>query len=389
MTTHVFVVNDRTFKYHLEYMFAGTCASSDVLFLENSNYTNSRKKDEGITAKQELTAAGMIADISRIRAGDKILFYLTQQGNEHEGLFFGTFKAVGEPFYNTNSDNYLSEELGVCLNFRIQIEPDIVFSAGVSEHDALDSLENISHPSQMCWSMIYRKLKGKRGCTMLTEYESERLSELIKKNNQCHPLQGSFFTYDEANHCIIQSEQHNSYVGSKPLISIMNRLLYKARRNRKYEAYLQAYIMQNINNEPLKSLLMIDDKSSLWIGNEVSCGVGMQSIDVMTMQKAESTIKISIIELKCVEAYDSIIYWQLPRYITWVSEYLAPLYGDHKVEIVPVILAKAFENDEYRKNYVSKCSAFKYENRANCQISSIKFITYSLTNDGIRFTCES
>ena len=85
MTTHVFVVNDRTFKYHLEYMFAGTCATSDILFLEKSDYANTQKKENGITAKQELTAAGMIADISRIRVGDRILFYLTQ-GKGHEGL---------------------------------------------------------------------------------------------------------------------------------------------------------------------------------------------------------------------------------------------------------------------------------------------------------------
>ena len=119
----------------------------------------------------------------------------------------------------------------------------------------------------------------------------------------------------------------------------------------------------------------------------MSCGVGMQSIDAMTMQKSESTVKINIIELKCVEAYDSIIDWQLPRYITWVSEYLAPLYEDHKVEIIPVILTKAFKIEKHRKNYVSKCAAFKYKAMANCQISSIRFITYSLTADGIEFTC--
>ena len=28
MTTHVFIVDDNTFKYHLEYMFAGTGASA-------------------------------------------------------------------------------------------------------------------------------------------------------------------------------------------------------------------------------------------------------------------------------------------------------------------------------------------------------------------------
>lgn len=388
MTTHVFVVNDKTFKYHLEYMFAGTCAASDVLFLKDCNYTNARRKQEGITPQQELTAAGMIADISRIRSGDRILFYLTQ-GQKHEGLFFGTFKAVGVPFYNTNSDNYLSEKLGRCLNFRILIEPDIVFSAGVSEHDALDSLKNISHPSQMCWSMIYRKLKGKRGCTMLTGYESERLCKLIKNNNNSINLSGLYFTFDETNHCIVQSEQHNPYTGTTPLISVKDRLLYKARKNRAYEAHLQAYIMQHIDHEPLSSLLKIDTKSQLWIGNEVSCGVGMQSIDAMTMQMTGDTVNINIIELKCVKASDSIIDWQLPRYITWVLEYIVPLYNHYEVKIIPVILAKTFGNESQRNNYISKCTTFEYGKKANCKISSVKLITYSLTANGIEFACET
>lgn len=82
--------------------------------------------------------------------------------------FFGTFKEIGVPFYDKKLNNYLSSELGVCLNFRIRIEPKTIFSVSVSEHDVLDSLNNISHPSQMCWSMIYRKFKKERGHTIPT-----------------------------------------------------------------------------------------------------------------------------------------------------------------------------------------------------------------------------
>ena len=73
---HVFVVNDTTFKYHLEYLFAGTCALENPDFLEDKEYQNPRKKEDGVTSKQELSICGMIADVSRIREGDKILFYL-------------------------------------------------------------------------------------------------------------------------------------------------------------------------------------------------------------------------------------------------------------------------------------------------------------------------
>ena len=87
---HVFVVNDVTFKYHLEYLFAGTCALQNPDFLEDSEYHNPSNKNDGVTPKQELSICGMIADVSRIRPGDKVIFYLTQTA-EHEGMFFGFF----------------------------------------------------------------------------------------------------------------------------------------------------------------------------------------------------------------------------------------------------------------------------------------------------------
>ena len=117
--THVFIVNDTTLKYHLEYMFAGTGANCDAPFLEDPNYQNPRRKEDGLTATAERNLAAMVADISRIRTGDKVIFYL-QAGN-HEGKFYGVFKAVGEPFYDSNSNNYLSLEMGKDLNLRIRI----------------------------------------------------------------------------------------------------------------------------------------------------------------------------------------------------------------------------------------------------------------------------
>ena len=192
---HVFVVNDVTFKYHLEYLFAGTCAPQNPDFLEDSEYRNPSNKNYGVTPKQELSICEMIADVSRIRPGDKVIFYLTQT-TEHEGMFFGTFVVKGLAFFDPNDGNYLSPQLGVNLNFRVILSPDKVYARGVSEREALDSLRGITHPSQMCWSMIYRKLKGKRGCTMITDYEAYRLVNLIKKANNGRELKSKCFTYD-------------------------------------------------------------------------------------------------------------------------------------------------------------------------------------------------
>lgn len=51
--THVFIVDTKTFKYHLEYMFAGTGASCDAPFLEDFNYQNPKKKKDGVPATSE------------------------------------------------------------------------------------------------------------------------------------------------------------------------------------------------------------------------------------------------------------------------------------------------------------------------------------------------
>lgn len=83
--THIFIVNDQTLKIHLEYLFAGTGCSSDAKFYSDCYYINSRKKDDGITPAAEKNLVAMIADISRIRIGDSIMFYL-QANKNHQRL---------------------------------------------------------------------------------------------------------------------------------------------------------------------------------------------------------------------------------------------------------------------------------------------------------------
>lgn len=326
--THVFIVNDITLKYHLEYMFAGIGANCDAPFLENTNYQNSRRKEDGLTATSERNFAAMVADISRIRSGDKVVFYL--QASNHEGKFYGVIQAVGEPFYDSNNDNYLSLEMGKELNLRIKIESDEVYANGVSEHKALDLLDGINHSSEMCWSLIYRKLKGKRGCTMITDYEAEKLIRKIRAENSNTALEGTSFTYDMNQEKIVPINKTALYEGETKTVSIKDRLLVKCHRGNAFESHLQVYIVQNCFAEPLCNLLHVDAEKTTWIGNEVSCGVGMQRIDVVTVQEDNRSVKINIIELKDEEPYDSIITHQLPWYIDWVKNYWYPLYSENK-----------------------------------------------------------
>lgn len=379
--THVFIVNEQTFKVHLEYMFAGTGANCDAPFLENFEYQNPRKKQDGITSTTERNLAGMIADISRINPGDKIIFYLQASGAP--GMFFGTFIADSIAFYDSNENNYLFDELGKNLNFRVMIKPLEIYSKGVSEYEALDSLKGINHPSEMCWSLIYRKLKGNRGCTMITDAESDRLISLIRSKNENVFLAGENFSYDINSKCIIQNNNSHTYMGVQESIDIKKRMLVKANRRVAFESHLQAYIVQNIKNDPLSELLELVSVD-VWIGNEVSCGVGMQRIDIMTSYDNVDEVHINVIELKSVEAYKEIVEYQLPRYIDWIIDYIVPTY-DKKVIITPIVLAKKFTSQTNLDLFMNECNSILPEDNESYEIKPITLISFSYDTEEISF----
>lgn len=369
--THVFIVDDNTFKYHLEYMFAGTGAREDALFLQDSNYINSRKKDDGLTSASEKNLVGMIADVSKIRVGDKVIFYL-QSNRYHEGLFFGIFEVKGNPFYDSFDNNYLFNKLHKKLNFRVCLKPDIVYPIGVTEHKYLDDISNKTHPSQLCWSMIYRKLKGNRGCTMITDYEFKDLVKKLKKENNNVSLDFANYTYNQQECVISGLTSENEYEGDKNSLLIKNRLLYKATRGNAFETHLQAYIMQNYDCQHLKELLF-NNKNVDWIGNEVSCGVGMQRIDILSIQKYDNKTVIRIIELKDEPAYKEILTTQLPWYIEWVTSYIVPTIQD-EVEIIPTIISKK------ASKHTNKYNKFLEElNRINSESNNENYTEVSNT----------
>ncbi len=225
--THVFIVNETTFNVHLKYMFAGTGSSNDAPFLIDASYRNPQKKEQGVTASAERNLAAMVADVSRIRIGDKILFYL-QATASAPGMFFGIFEAVSRAFYQPNSDEYLTAQLGKTLNFRVLIRPYKVFRKGISEHEALDSLLTIRRPCDMCWSLIYRKLKGNRGCTMITDKEAERLFFLISEKNDNEYINGESFSFEHNQ--IVESECNEDYSGIRLSIDMLPRLIYKSQK---------------------------------------------------------------------------------------------------------------------------------------------------------------
>ncbi len=386
MTTHVFVVDVQTFKYHLEYLFAGTGAKDHKV-----NFNNTGNGDRSHTI--ERNQVGMIADGGRIRRGDYIIFYLQQDQRKQieEDKFFGVFKAKHDNCFldNHNEHQYLKKELGKSLTFRTLIEPHRVYPEGITEWEGLDEIKKIGPPYQMLWSLIYRKLKGNRGNTMITIYESECLIQMIRDKNSRAELscQGKRLTFDESHggKIVCQSQAPRSYKGVQEKINILPRFIGKYDAGHKLETHLQAYIAQNLGRNTNDSLdtALLNNKKLEWLGNEVSCGVGMQRIDLMCSvndgnDSNERTLMI--IELKSAEAVPDNV-WQMQRYIDWTEQYYIP---NHPSDVRPVLLSKKI-SDKNSDAYQDLLSSIKEFNEQNKNIVPLCFVEFSVVNDQLLF----
>ncbi|MFA5019796.1 MAG: DUF91 domain-containing protein [Candidatus Pacearchaeota archaeon] len=370
VNTHVFIVDEITFKYHLEHLFAGTGAKDYVIDFNNSS-------NSSLNSTRENLLIGMIADLSRIRIGDYIIFYLQQSKKVGDGKFYGIFKAKSLGFLDNNDENqYLNEELKKSLTFRILIEPFEVYPQGVTEWEALDEIRNIQTPSQMIWSLIYRKLKANRGNTMITIYESERLFYLIRAKNQRKIITSKSFSFDIQQQIIISTSNNpHNYDGRKEKIIILPRLITKYKNNLAFENHLQAFILQNLEQNNYLKRLLINNKNLEWIGNEVSCGVGMQRIDIL-LSFNEKDRFITPIELKAVPA-SLLNKKQIQRYIDWLKQYYLP---NRVSSIQPILISRRFD-DKNSELYLSIIESFKCLNEENKDCLPLRFIEFYLNDN--------
>jgi len=385
-TTHVFIVDINTFKYHLEYQFAGTGAAppegQPERFIDFNNSPNTV-----YYSQTENNLVGMIADSQRVRKNDYVVFYLQQnfQRKIYEGKFFGIFKVKNDYSFLDNADDkqFLKDKLEKSLTFRTLIEPLEVFPEGVTEWEALDEIKHIQSPFQMLWSLIYRKLKGNRGNTMITIYESERIFKLIRDKNKRQTIQGQGFTFDIATQKIKCIDNVNVYTGRQEQINIFPRLRDKYINSKAFESHLQAYIVQNIgrNSNPSLDACLLGQLKLEWLGNEVSCGVGMQRIDVLLDTLDQNSVKTIIpVELKAVEATSSNTI-QIQRYVDWLTQY----YITNRIgDIQPVLIALSSTN-RLSRSYLETIAAFKEFNNNNQNCMPIKYIEYQIVNGSLLF----
>jgi len=379
-TTHVFIVDATTFKYHLEYLFAGTGAKDKYIDFNN-------QADTKLHHSAENNLVGMIADSQRLRSNDFVVFYLQKSLSSgiNDGKFFGIFKIKKGPSFLDNNDpsQYLKNNLNKSLTFRVLIEPYRVFPKGVTEWEALDEIKNISSPHQMLWSLIYRKLKGNRGNTMITLYESERLFDLLEKKNKDQFIDGEGYSFNISSQKIITLDRRYEYQGRKEAINILPRLLRKYHQNMAFEGHLQTYILQNIGKGFLSNLdeIILENYGIEWLGNEVSCGVGMQRIDVMlSLINTDGHRVVVPIELKAVEGKTGNVI-QIQRYVDWIEQYYIP---NRNSDIQPVLIARNMENKE-STSFKNLLASFKDFNGRNSECLPLKYIEFYEQNELLIF----
>jgi len=327
MRTHVFIVNEETFPIHLQYMFAGTGAKD--------------KNDD----------LSLLADISRVRVGDLVIFYI-EGTTKVKGGFYGIFQITDThpTVLHAPEKNGFQPGLSKKLIYRTLLKPYEVYSKGVPEWEALDKLP--MYATEIQWSLIYRKLKGKRGCTPLLPWETQRLIDMIRDKNKGKPVANKDyrggFDWDNANRRIVLTSSPKSY--NLPYQQTMNPLPFiweKFPEKRAYEVYLELYFTQNAGLN--KSLDTIAGDNIIWLGNEVASGVGMQKIDILTINQIRDRKEYRIIELKDEHVTTNIVE-QIEYYVNWASQNSGRhLQAAYSWNIQPIIVAPPHKPSNWKK----------------------------------------
>ena len=328
MNYHLFIVDEISLKYHLEYGFVGT-----------------GKKDTNFDIE-------LWKDIARLKHGDKIIFY-----TQNTKKFYGFFEVASFPFFDSN--HYLQPDtmpfLGdseIKLQYRALIKPYQVFRYGIDEFDLIDILPQSSR--DVLWSVLYRKLKGARGCSPLFEHEFNIIFQKISQLNKYFPLNSQFFTF--GNGQILSVSNGYEYSGNRMNPDIKQNIL----NNNYKESHLHALLIQYLNQR----------QNIKWLGNEVYCGAGMQAMDILTI---DNNNVFNIFEIKRGEIPNNITN-QILKYIQWL-QHRFQCFNSNAYR--PIIIGAMIDRNHSFRKLQYRINEFKQFN--NMQISSpIIYIEYEI-----------
>lgn len=336
---HLFIVSERTLPVHLQYEFAGVTKSNDCCW-----------SDVTVNASAERAQASLYADVCRVHAGDEILFYLETPQHDlgrEGGRFLGIFEVISEfPFYEPGGDCLL-DVLGLPLIYRLQIRSKEIFQDGLTEWHLMDEMTDFHSIYDIPWTLIYRKMTARRGCTPLLPHEAEGIRRMLDLRNAGQRLHTPHVAFDLDRVGLTASDVYSTYPGNTSRFDkIDNRLVYLINQtDRKWELYLQAYLMQEIGRNLFLTQGLFPGVEITWIGNEIYAGAGMQSIDILVYSKNDLNTFIHLIELKSVMA-EADAAAQLNRYIKWLKAHI-PNISVH--QIIPTLVAPS-TSDEFHQD---------------------------------------
>jgi hypothetical protein len=289
--------------------------------------------------------AAMICDLARVAPKDSIFFYL-QKEDRIAGQFFGEFQAVNTVYGVDDGFVVGTERLTKNLPLRVPIEARTVFKCGLSEDQILDRL---THPetgkalesNRLLWTLIYRKLAGNRGCVAIRDEEAELLRAGLRAIPGQVEVVGSAFNVQQDVEMTISAESAPSN-GEPELTSQQLNLwpLYvlAGKGHQKREVFLQWRLIHDIVNRTPAIATLVGDAQVTWLANEVRCGVGNRSIDLLLQVVDQTTRqrKLIIIELKD-EPLRNDSSMQVYKYVQWAIDHYV-LSGDVD-SVEPVMIA--------------------------------------------------
>lgn len=189
------------------------------------------------------------------------------------------------------------------------------------------------------------------------------------------------FTFNSLSKEIESNNFVHNYEGAQNEINLLSRLIYKSNRNNSFETHLQAYLTKYLDKALYRNLLLPLPDNSAWIGNEVSCGVGMQRIDLMIKQETETDVFIKLIELKDESPYTAIVDYQIPWYLEWLSYYVVPQYREKTIHITPTIIAKGVLSSTLKAHF----ERFSF-NINNVDVKPLEYIGFNIEENDITLT---
>jgi hypothetical protein len=240
---------------------------------------------------------------------------------------------------------------------RIKVRPKTIFPNPISEFTYLDDFTD----EVMSWTILYRKLFGKRSCTAFPPIEEQKLVRLLENANAHYQDTNKYSDLDlsitreylvgERRFRFKPDWDNDIRGGGIKLSQFIANQIPSNTTILPSEGLLESAVLYELSNPSLRVFLDKVSKDILlktvcypqeriaWVGNQVVCSAGGSRSDVVTFQAVSGqaddtqTASINVIELKnqSVEPGDL---GQAGKYARW----LASTYANGNVAAVRHIL---------------------------------------------------